>query len=88
MSTPTDLDIRRKRLLWRSSHRGIKEMDILMGGYATREVPQMAESELAILESLMDVPAQELLAYAIGQSNIPAHIDCPMLRAILAFRKL
>ena len=74
-------------MLWRSSHRGIREMDILMGGYLSREVPRMGAEELAMLENLMEVPDQELLAYATGQSNIPAELDCPMLREILALRQ-
>jgi antitoxin CptB len=86
MSSATDLDIRRKRLLWRASHRGIKEMDILVGGYAARELPQMRPDDLATFEGLMDIADQDLLAYATGQASIPSSIDCAMLRDILAIR--
>ncbi|HQX85830.1 MAG TPA: succinate dehydrogenase assembly factor 2, partial [Aestuariivirga sp.] len=35
MTYPAEpIELRRKRLLWRSSHRGIREMDLLMGGFA------------------------------------------------------
>jgi antitoxin CptB len=86
MSSDAQSEARRKRVLWRANHRGIKEMDILMGGYATREVWRMTDAEIAVLEQLMNVPDQELLAYATGQTAIPAHLDNAILRAILAFR--
>jgi len=37
MTPASDSDeIRRKRLLWRATHRGIKEMDIIFGGFVHR----------------------------------------------------
>ncbi len=86
MAAELPLETWRKRLLWRACHRGIKEMDILVGGYALRELPDMAAEQLHIFESLMDVPDQDLLAYATGQAEVPAALDGAILRGILAFR--
>lgn len=85
---PDDLTLehRRKRLLWRACHRGMKEVDILLGGFAEHALPQMMAPELAELERLMDVPDQDLLSYATGQAAVPASIDGPLLRRILAHR--
>ena len=79
-------DITRKRLLWRATHRGIKEMDILVGGYAEAQVGTMDEAALATFAGLLELPDQELLAWATGIEPIPPQHDCAMLRAILAFR--
>ena len=47
MSAPTEqLETVRKRLAWRASRRGIKEMDILVGGYADAKLPTMTAQEL------------------------------------------
>lgn len=86
MEEMEDLTHWRKRLLWRATHRGIKEMDILVGGYATQALPQMAAADLAVFERLLDVPDQDLLAYATGQADVPSAIDGPHLRGILSFR--
>ncbi len=86
MTAELSLETWRKRLLWRASHRGIKEMDILVGGYAVRELPTMTAADLLIFESLMDVPDQDLMAYATGQAAVPAAHDGVILRGILAFR--
>jgi antitoxin CptB len=79
-------DIIRKRLLWRATHRGIKEMDILVGGYAEAHLGTMDEADLATFTNLLELPDQELLAWATGVEPIPQQHDCAMLRAILAFR--
>ena len=40
-------EITRKRLLWRAMHRGIKEMDIVVGGFAQVRLSSMSTGELA-----------------------------------------
>ena len=40
------LDERRRRLLFRSWHRGIKEVDLVLGGYADARIGAMSETEL------------------------------------------
>ena len=82
----TSLETSRKRLLWRATHRGIKEMDILVGGYAARHLGSMSEPELAQFEMLLEIPDQELLAWATKQEPVPAQHASAMLDAILAFR--
>jgi antitoxin CptB len=87
MSAPNDpLEATRKRLMWRASRRGIKEMDIMVGGFATQALPLMSESELKTFETLLDIPDQLLLSYVTEQEPVPEHLDAPMLRALLAFR--
>ena len=51
-----DLGMRRRRALWRATHRGSKEMDFLLGRFAEREVEAMDDGEIAAFERLIDVP--------------------------------
>ena len=80
------LESARKRLIWRASRRGIKEMDILVGGFAARELPAMSAAELRIFETLLDIPDQQLLSFVTRQETVPADLDSPMLQRLLAFR--
>ena len=80
------IDARRKRLMWRASRRGIKEMDILVGGFAAEQLVLMDEAQLAVFEKLLDIPDQLLLAWLTAQEQVPAEQDCEMLRALLSFR--
>jgi antitoxin CptB len=80
------LDTRRRKLAWRASHRGIKEMDLLVGGFAVSELPRMTTAELETFEQLLELPDQQLLAWVTGQEAVPSELDGPLLRALLAYR--
>lgn len=80
------LDTQRRKLAWRASRRGIREMDLLVGGFAASELPRMNAAELEAFARLLDIPDQQLLAWATGQEAVPPGQDGPMLRALLTFR--
>lgn len=77
---------RRKRLLWRARHRGIKEMDLLLGGFAGARIATMTPAELDQLEVVIDLPDQKLLVWATRQEPVPVHLRSPLLDEILEFR--
>ncbi len=79
-------EITRKRLLWRATHRGIKEMDILLGGFATRHLSTMPAENLSEFAQLLELPDQDLLSWATKLEPVPPHLQSKMLTAILTFR--
>lgn len=87
MQTEHDkLDKIRKRLAWRASRRGIKEMDIIVGGYADAHLPTMSAKDLITFEALLEIPDQQLLSWVTRQEDVPLELRYPMLMDILAFR--
>ena len=80
------LDIRRKRLRFRSRHRGTKELDLLLGGFAERALAAMTEAELDRYEALLQVPSPVLYAWLVGHGDPPAEHDNEVTRALLDFR--
>jgi antitoxin CptB len=87
MLTDTEkLDIIRKRLAWRASRRGIKEMDILVGGYADAHLANMSAPDLITFEALLEIPDQQLLSWVTRQEDVPLELRNPMLMEILNFR--
>ena len=66
------LSERRRKLLFRSWHRGIREMDLIMGGFADASIAAMTDSELDELERLLDVPDQEIYSWITGEGAVPA----------------
>ncbi len=87
MNNSTDtLELRRKRLLWRACHRGIREMDLLMGGFAADRVGSMSEAELNAFESLIGLPDQEMLSWIKGETPVPKDMDNILLKEFLQFR--
>lgn len=89
MSGPTrtsaDLDVRRRRLLFRAWHRGMREMDLLMGRFADAEIGSMSEEDLAEFESLIEVPDRDLLGWITGEMETPGNYDRPVLRRLKRF---
>jgi antitoxin CptB len=79
-------EIHRKRLLWRATHRGIKEMDLLVGGYAQAHLDAMDEANLHEFTQLLELPDQDLLSWATGVVEVPPQHDSTLLRAVLGFR--
>jgi antitoxin CptB len=67
------LEERRKRLLFRSWHRGTREMDLILGRFADAEIVNLTDDELTQLEYLMDVPDPDLYAALTG--NMPPAPD-------------
>ena len=51
----SNTDIFRKKLLFRSLHRGTKEMDILLGGFFKEWGNSLNESELIEFQSLLEL---------------------------------
>ncbi len=52
----SDLGMRRRRALWRATHRGSKEMDFLLGRFAEYSLDSMNASEIALFERLIEAP--------------------------------
>ncbi len=50
---PDDLDTRQRRALWRAHHRGTKELDLLIGGYADHRLATMDADQLTTFEVLL-----------------------------------
>jgi antitoxin CptB len=82
-----DLERRRRKLLFRAWHRGTREMDLVLGRFANAAVPDLDESEIAQLESLMEVPDPELFAWIAGLAPVPADYDTPLFRQLSTFHR-
>jgi antitoxin CptB len=80
------IEMRRKKLLWRANHRGIREMDILLGGFAAQRIADMTRIELDALEALIEFSDQEMLSWITGETSIPDTITNPLLPEFLRFR--
>jgi antitoxin CptB len=76
------LDARRRRLLFRATHRGTYENDILLGGFVQRHLAAFSDSEIVALEALIDLPDNDLADWLTGRSPIPLDGDTAMLRRI------
>ncbi|HUN12913.1 MAG TPA: succinate dehydrogenase assembly factor 2 [Rhabdaerophilum sp.] len=83
--TSADLDPRRKRILFRAWHRGIREMDLIMGRYVESVIADLGEADLATLETLIEIEDRDLFAWITEDRPVPPEHDTPVFRAMKAF---
>jgi antitoxin CptB len=79
------LDERRRKVLYRSWHRGIREMDLIMGQFADAEIAALTDVELDLYEALIEVPDRDLFAWLTGAEGTPDNYDTPVFRRLQAF---
>ena len=63
-------DIRLKRLKLRSMRRGIKEMDIILSGFAREHLMAMSDAQLDIYERFLNENDQDLYQWVSGQGIV------------------
>jgi antitoxin CptB len=79
------LDQRRRRLLFRAWHRGIREMDLVMGRFADVHITGFNDAELDAFEELLEIPDQQAFAWITGAEEIPDDFDTAMFRRLRDF---
>jgi antitoxin CptB len=79
-------DIRRKRLLFRSWHRGTREIDLLLGSFAEQHLAGMSEDQLTRYEVLLEENDAALFDWITGRSPPPEELDTDVLRLLMEFR--
>ena len=64
-------EARLKRLRMRSWRRGIKEMDLILGGFADRNLANLDAVDLGLYDALLSENDQDLFAWVTGQADWP-----------------
>jgi antitoxin CptB len=81
------LAVRRRKIKFRSWHRGMREMDLIMGRFADAFVDAMGPEELDEYERLMEMPDPDLFACVLAEGPPAADLDSAMLRRLRAFHR-
>ncbi len=80
------LESRRKRLRFRSWHRGTREMDLIMGSFADAATPEFDAALLDEYEALLELSDPDLYNWITGQEPVPAEHDTEVMRRLVQFR--
>ncbi len=83
---PPDLDHRRKRLRYRSWHRGMREVDLLLGPFADRSLAALSTEQLDRYETLLDQGDPDLLAWIVGRMPVPEALDSDVMALLKGFK--
>lgn len=82
MSDHTPHDHRIRKLMFRADHRGTREADYIIGGFARKYAHTWSEIELQWFEAILDEQDVDVMAWAIGTAQAPARFQGPMLDAM------
>lgn len=75
------LDARRRRLLFRATHRGTHENDLMIGGFVRTHLAAFSAEDFDVLEALLDLPDTDLADWLTGRRPVPDDVPS-MLRRI------
>ena len=83
-----DLDpheVRRKRLLYLSQHRGMKEADILIGSFAAQHLASMSLPQLERYERLLEEEDADLMDWLMGKYPVADDVKSDVFTLLKQF---
>lgn len=75
----------KKKLIFRSWHRGIKEADLLLGTFADRYVPNFNEEQIHLYQDILSIPDQELVPILYQQDELPKKYENKVMTLLINF---
>jgi antitoxin CptB len=77
-----------RRLRMRSARRGMRELDLILGGFAEASLDSLPPASLDAFETILSENDQDIFQWIIGQAKVPpAHDEVVgQIRAFLARR--
>jgi antitoxin CptB len=83
-----DVESRRRRAVFRATHRGNKEMDWLIGRFARARLTDMSTEALARFERLLLIPDPNLYDMILHPEVAPAGEHAPLIAELRTFHGL
>ncbi len=79
------MDDRRKRLIYRANHCGMKENDVMIGRFAHARLEELSDAQMDTFENLMNHTDNDLYNWITGREPTPEIVDSDVLRMIKEF---
>ena len=83
--TTDSLNSRRRRALFHAWHRGMREMDLLLGPFADARIDSLTDEEMDQFEALMEVSDGDLYAWLTGSAPVAPDHDTAVFRTLAGF---
>ncbi|WP_191252509.1 succinate dehydrogenase assembly factor 2 [Kordiimonas sediminis] len=77
-----DLENRKRRLLFRAWHRGIKELDLIFGNFIEANVKDFDHAECEWFEALFEEQDQEILGWVTSGEGVPEKFQGDMMQRL------
>jgi antitoxin CptB len=83
---PQERERRIKKLLFQSRHRGTREADFLVGGFAERYLRELADGDIDAFERLLAEPDPDIVDWVLGRAPVPEAQRSRVLDLIIKFK--
>ena len=77
-----DREHRLKRLRFRAWHRGVKEADLLIGGFFDAHAQGWSDAEIDLFETLLEEQDVDIMAWAMGTQAVPERYAGTVMQAL------
>lgn len=85
-SISASTDDRRRKLIYRSWHRGTREMDLLLGSFADLRVYGFSAAQMDQYEAILELSDPDLYNWISGQEPLPANLINSVWELLLSHR--
>lgn len=80
-----NISIMRKRLGFRSWHRGTREIDLLLGRFADAHLPDMGQAQLDLYDRFLNNSDPDIYNWITGQEPVPPAEDNEVVAMLVKF---
>ena len=77
----------RKRILYKAIHRGIKETDRILGGFAEEKLEGLSDQLSRDFDKLLNVSDVDLLNWILGRDDVPKPFDNEIFQLIIKYKE-
>lgn len=81
-----NIDEYRRKLKFRAWHRGTREMDLILGSFADRNIQDFDAEKLDQFQKLLECPDPDLYEWVSGQSKPPVEEESAVMSLLLEHR--
>ena len=82
----TKIDARYKRLLFRSWHRGTRELDLLLGSFAERHLTSFSARQLDTCENILEHSDPDIYRWLTEAEPIPKTLESDVFKLLKHFK--
>ncbi len=84
----SEMENLRRELLYKSTHRGCKETDILLGKYAEARLTTMDHATLNAYQELIEQPDNDIYDWITDKAALPTNLNAKLIYDIKQFHAL
>ena len=82
----TDKEILKKQIIYRSTHRGTKELDLLLGNFVKKYINELKDKELNELENILSIEDEILQKWYVEKKSNNPFLNTEISRLLINFK--